>query len=90
MGRLATHKITNLLNEDRVNLCRFLLTPLIPPWDGNHSDLTKILLPGQSQNIVSLSTNMVWKCLVLPGVADTEHFLASRIAFIVELLPTFG
>lgn len=31
-----------------------------------------------------------WKCLVWPGVADTDTFLLPMMVLIVELLPTFG
>lgn len=31
-----------------------------------------------------------WKCLVWPGVADTETFFLPRMVLIVELFPTLG
>ena len=31
-----------------------------------------------------------WKCLVCPGVAETETFLFRKIVLMVELLPTLG
>lgn len=31
-----------------------------------------------------------WKCLVCPGVAETETFLSLRIVLMVELFPTLG
>lgn len=33
---------------------------------------------------------MVWKCLVLPGVEETETFFAPTRELIVEDLPTLG
>lgn len=31
-----------------------------------------------------------WKCLVWPGVADTDTFLLPMMVLMVELLPTLG
>lgn len=33
---------------------------------------------------------LTWKCLVLPGVADTGTLLACNKVLMVELLPTLG
>jgi hypothetical protein len=33
---------------------------------------------------------MVWKCLVFPGVDETDTRFSPSKAFIVEDLPTFG
>lgn len=34
--------------------------------------------------------DFTWKCLVFPGVDDTETFLYCNKELIVELFPTFG
>ena len=50
--------------------------------------------PGQSHRITPVSPVerrwMVWKCLVFPGVEDTETRFSPRREFIVEDLPTLG
>ena len=46
--------------------------------------------PGQSQRRTSGERRIVWKCLVLPGVAETETFFSPMSALIVEDLPTLG
>lgn len=46
--------------------------------------------PGQSHRMILSERWSVWKCLVLPGVEETETFLAPIRAFIVEDLPTLG
>ena len=46
--------------------------------------------PGQSHTRRSFSMMSVWKCFVLPGVADTTVFFSPSSALMVELLPTLG
>ena len=51
--------------------------------DGNTS-------PGQSARRSPAPSSNVWKCFVLPGVADTPVFFAATSAFTVDDLPTLG
>lgn len=46
--------------------------------------------PGQSQSTVSGLRLIVWKCLVWPGVEETETFFSPSSALIVDDLPTLG
>ena len=46
--------------------------------------------PGQSHRRTSWLRRIVWKCLVLPGVAETDTFFSPMRALIVDDLPTFG
>jgi hypothetical protein len=46
--------------------------------------------PGQSQRVISSVKMSVWKCLVFPGVAETETRLPPRRALIVDDFPTLG
>ncbi len=45
---------------------------------------------GQSQRTVVGERWMVWKCLVLPGVDETDTFFSPSRALIVDDLPTLG
>ena len=46
--------------------------------------------PGQSASNKPSPSSSVWKCFVLPGVAETPVFLAATNALTVDDLPTFG
>lgn len=46
--------------------------------------------PGQSQSVMCSVKLRVWKCLVFPGVAETETRLDPSRALIVEDFPTLG
>lgn len=46
--------------------------------------------PGQSQRSTSGDRRIVWKCFVLPGVAETDTFFSPTKALMVEDLPTLG